>query len=150
MIVVVIVIMPAISPSFRLERSLHPHKMRSQGNEHVLDHMIGPNAKDIACNFSGQMTISQMPSKTRNLTGVFVPDFDDELGSGLNLQQSPILELQAISVGHRNRFWKVEKDVLTLIRGQANAPAVTRIKIESDCACRLLLRPMPGATTYRG
>jgi hypothetical protein len=52
--------------------------------------------------------------------------------------------LQAVSIGHRNRFRKVEKDILSLIRSQANAAAMARVKIESERACRLFLRPMPG------
>ena len=56
----------------------------------------------------------------------------------------PIFELQAISIGHRNRFRKVEKDIFALIRRQANAAAMTRIKIEGESACRLFLRPKPG------
>jgi hypothetical protein len=52
--------------------------------------------------------------------------------------------LQAISIGHRNRFRQVEKDVFAMIRSQANAAAMARIKIESESACRFFLRPMPG------
>jgi hypothetical protein len=51
--------------------------------------------------------------------------------------------LQAISVGHRNRFRKVEKDIFSLIRSKANAAAVPPVKIESESACGFFLRPMP-------
>jgi hypothetical protein len=40
--------------------------------------------------------------------------------------------LQAISISHCNRLRKVEKDVFALIRSQANATAMARIKIESQ------------------
>jgi hypothetical protein len=52
--------------------------------------------------------------------------------------------LQAISIGHRNRFWKIEKDTFSLIRGQANAAAMARVKIETESGRRLFLRPMSG------
>jgi hypothetical protein len=51
--------------------------------------------------------------------------------------------LQAISIGHRNRFRKIEKDIFALIRSQANAAAMACVKIESERAFRLFLRPMP-------
>ena len=149
-VVAVMVTVSAIGTPFRLERGPHPYKIRAQGKEHILNHMVRPNAKDIASNFSGQMTISQMPSEPRKLIGFFVPDLDNRLSSRLNLQQSPILKLQTVSISHRNRFWKVEKNFLTLIRDQANPTAVTCIKIESDRAGRLLSRPMPGAMPYWG
>jgi hypothetical protein len=52
--------------------------------------------------------------------------------------------LQAISIGHRNRFRKVEKDIFALIRGHANPATMPRVKIESESACRLFLRPISG------
>jgi hypothetical protein len=51
--------------------------------------------------------------------------------------------LQAITIRHRNRFWKVEEDIFALICGQANAAAMTRFKIKRENACRLFLRPEP-------
>jgi len=140
-------VMMAVTPvraAFGLEGSLHVHKIRSQPTEHLFDHIVRPNAKNLAANFGRQMPISQVPSKTCKLTGILMPDFDKELGSRLNLQQPSIVELQAISVGHGNRLRKVEKDIFALVRGQANATAMSRVEIESERACRLFLRPMPG------
>ena len=65
---------------------------------------------------------------------IFVTDFDDELRSSPDLQPPPVPQLQAVSVGHRYGFRQVEKDILALICGQANAAPVTRIKIESESA----------------
>jgi hypothetical protein len=90
------------------------------------------------------MPISQTPSKAHELLGIFMPDFDNKLGSGLDLQQPAVIKLQAISIRHRNRIRKIEKDVFALIRRQANAAAMARVEIESDRARRLFLRPMPG------
>ena len=133
-----------VRTAFGLEGSSHVHKIRSQPLEHLFDHMVRPNAKNLASNFGRQMPISQVPGKTRKLTGILMPDFDNELGSSLNLQQPSVVKLQAISVGHGNRLRKIEKDIFALVRGQANATAMARVEIERDGACRLFLRPMPG------
>ena len=73
-----------VSAAFRLERSLHLYEICSKAMEHILDHMVGPNAKNAVSNFGRQMTVSQMPSKAHQLIGIFVPHFDNKLRSGLN------------------------------------------------------------------
>jgi hypothetical protein len=118
--------------------------MRFETMEHILDHMVRPNAKNLVSDFGGQMPIAQMPSKAHELIGIFMPDLDNKLRSGLDLQQPAVIKLQAIAIGHRNHVRKVEKDIFALIRRQANAAAMARVKIESQSACRLFLRPMPG------
>ena len=144
--VIMLVMMAAIAvgAAFGLEGSPHVRKIRSQPMEHLFDHMVRPNAKNLAANFRRQMPISQVPGKTRKLTGILMPDFNNNLGGGLNLQQPSIVKLQAISVGHGNRSRKIDKDIFALVRGQANATAMARVEIEGDGACRLFLRPMSG------
>jgi hypothetical protein len=75
-----------------------------------------------------------------------VPDFDNRLRSGPHLEQSSIVKLQGVPIGHRNRIRKIEKDVFALIRGQANAAAMARVKIERERAGRHFFRPMSGGT----
>ena len=84
-IMVVMVAMATVSAAFGLEGSLHLYEIRSEAKEHILDHMVGPNAKNLVSNFSRQMPVSQMPRKAHKLIGIFMPDFDNKLRSGLNL-----------------------------------------------------------------
>jgi len=143
-IMVKMVVVAAVSAAFGLEGGLYLYKIRFEVMEHILDHMVGANAKNLVSNLSRQMPISQMPGKAHKLIGIFMPDFDNKLSSGLNLQQPPIVKLQAISIGHRNCFRKVEKDIFALIGSQANAAAMARVEIESDRASRPFLRPVSG------
>jgi hypothetical protein len=142
-IMVVMVAVGGVSAAFGLKGSLHDDQVRSEAMEHMLDDMVRPNEKKLVSNFRRQMAISQIPSETRKLVGVFMPNFDDKLCSGLNFHPVPIFKQQAISLSHRNRLRKVEKDVFALIRNQANAAPMPCVKIESESACGLFLWPKP-------
>jgi len=133
-----------VSAAFGLERDLHLHEIRSKTNEHILDHVVRPNAKNLTSNFSRQMPISQMPRKARQLIGIFMSDFDNELCCSLNLEPSAVFKLQAISISHGNRLGKVEQDIFAVIPNQANAASMARVKIESERSCRVFRRPIPG------
>ena len=143
-IMVVMVAITTVSAAFRLERVLQLYKLRSEAMEHLLDHMIGPDSKNLVANFGRQMPVPQMPGEAHELLGILVPDFHNRLRSGLHYEQSPIFKLQGVPIGHRNRFRKIEKDVLALIRGQANAAAMARVEIERERAGRAFPGPMPG------
>jgi hypothetical protein len=138
-----------VSAAFGLEGDVHPYKVCSEAKEHILDHVVRPNAKNLVSNFSRQMPISQMPRKARQLVGIFMSDFDNELRRGLNLEPSAIFELQAISVGHRNRLGKVEQDILALIPSQTDAASMPRVEIKSKGTCRFFRRPIPGESMNR-
>jgi hypothetical protein len=133
-----------VSAAFGLERDLHPCKICSEAKEHILDHVVRPNAKNLVSNFSRQMPISQMPREASKLVGVFMLDFDNELRRSLNLEPSTIFKLQAISISHGNRMGKVEQDIFAVIPNQANAASMARVKIESERPCRVFRRPIPG------
>jgi len=134
----------AVSAALRLKRRACRHESCSETVQHVFDHMIAPNSQNLVVNFGRQMAISQMPGETHELTGFSMADFDNVFWSRLHSEQSPVVEFQSISIGHRDRFGKVEKDLFALIRGQSKAAAMARVKIECDRARGLFLRPMSG------
>src|SRR5262245_55260169 len=148
-IMVVMVTITAVSAAFRLERRLHLYETRFEAMEHLLDHMVRPNAENLVANFIRQMPISQMPGKAHELIGFFMPDFDNALRCGLNLKQPSIFKLQGIAMGHGNCFRKVQQDIFALVCSQTNAAAMTRIEIESDRTSRLFLRPVSGGAMNR-
>ena len=143
MMFVTMMVTVAVSAAFGLERSLDLDEIRSQGLEHVFDDVVGPNAKDLILNLSGQMPVSQMPGQTHELIGVSVPDLDNKLRSGLDLEPPSIFKLQAIAISHGDCVRKIEKDIFALIPSQANASAMARIKVEGERAGRLFRRPIP-------
>ena len=134
----------SVSAAFGLEGDPRLYKVSSEPMEHTLDDRVGANAKDLVSDFSRQMPIPEMPRKAHKLPGVFMPDFDNRLRNGTNLQPPPIFKLHAVSIGHRNRFREVEKDIFALVCSQANAAAMAPLKIESESARRLFPRPMLG------
>jgi hypothetical protein len=145
----VMVPLAAIGTAFRLEGGHYLRKIRSETAEHIFDNMVGPESENLVSNFSRRMPISKMPGKAHKLNGIFMPCLDDEFSSGLNLQPPPILELQAISIGHRNRFREVEKDIFALIRGETNAPTMALVKVESESTRRFFFGPLPGGAMNR-
>jgi hypothetical protein len=143
-VVFVIVVVAAVRTTFGLKRGLHRYELRSKATEHVLDHVIGPDAKNVVSNFSRQVSVSQMPRKAHELMRIFVPDFYNQLRSSLNLQPPSIFQLQAITIGHSNGFRKVKEDIFAMIGSQTNTAAVAGVEIERQSAFRFFLRPMPG------
>jgi len=125
-----------------LERGPQFREVRAEAAEHLLDHVVGPNAENLVPNFSRQMPVSQVPSQANKLVWIFVPNFDNGLRSSVNHQPSPIFKLQTISISHRNGVRKVEEDFFALVRRQAYAAAMARVKIESESACSVFLRPV--------
>src|SRR5258706_14491207 len=77
---------------------------------------------------------------------ILMPDFNDLLGGRLNPQPASVVELQSISVCHRDSFGKIEKNIFSVIGGQANATTMTRVKIEGESAHCLFFGPVSSGT----
>src|SRR5262249_2049346 len=99
--------MTAFCASFWLKGRMHSYKTGSETLEQVFDYVIGSNSQSVGSNLSWQMTVAKMPGQTYELIGIDMSDFDNGLRGSLDFEPPPILELQAISVSHRNRFREI-------------------------------------------
>jgi hypothetical protein len=78
-------VMVSVSAAFRLESCLDRLEICSETSEHVFDHVVGSNEKNLSSNFGWQVSIAQVPGKAHQLNRIFMSDFDNILGSGLDL-----------------------------------------------------------------
>ena len=145
-IMIVMVIMTAVCPALGLERSIDLPENGAEAVKHILDHMVRTDTKGVVSNVGRQMTIAEMPCKAHKLARIFMPHLDNRLCGRLNHEPPPIVKLHTISIGHGDGLWKIEKDILPLIRREPNPASVPGIEIERDSACGIFLRPMPGRT----
>src|SRR5580704_17052387 len=120
----VMVIMSTVRATFRLERSVDFSENRAEAGKHLFDHMVRPDMEGCKSNLRRQMTIAEMPSKPYKLARIFMPHLDNRLCGRLNHEPPPILELHTISIGHGDSLWKIEKDILPLIRREPNPASV--------------------------
>ena len=153
MMMFVMVAVP-VSTALGLESGLDLLQICCEAAEHIFDYVVGSYKKNMVPDFGRQMPITQVPGKTHQLDRVFMSDFYKILRSRLNLQPPSIVQLQPVSFGHCNRFWKIKKNIVSLICGQAKAATMAFIKVEGKRACRLFLRPLPrgemnGSTMHR-
>ena len=142
----VMVIVTTVRAAFGLERSLDLSENCAEAGKHPFDHMVRPDKEGFMSNLRRQMTIAEVPCKAHKLARVFMPHLDNGLCCRLNHEPPPIVKLHTISIGHGDSLWKIEKNILALIRSQPNPAPMARIEIERDSACGIFLRPMPCRT----
>ena len=142
----VMVIVTTVRASFGLKRSVAFSENCAEAGKHLFDHMVRPDTEGFMSNLRRQMTIAEMPCKAHKLARIFMPHLNNRLWGRLNHEPPPIVKLHTISIGHGDGLWKIEKDILPLIRREPNPASVPGIEIERDSACGIFLRPMPCRT----
>jgi hypothetical protein len=133
-IMIVVMAMVPVRAALRLKTGLHLCKIRSKAPKHVLDHVIGPNTKNVISHFCRQMTVSKVPRDAHEPLKIPMPDLHNRFSSCFDLQPPAVTELEAISILHRNRLGKIEKHIFAVICAQPNAAAMASVKIKRECA----------------
>jgi hypothetical protein len=142
----VMVIVTTVRAAFGLKRSVAFSENCTEAGKHLFDHMVRPDTESFMANFRRQVTIAEMPRKAHKLARIRMPHLHNRLCGRLNHEPSPVVKLHTISVSHGDSLWKIEKDILALIRREPNPTPMARIEIERDSASGSFLRPMPGRT----
>src|SRR5215831_17718930 len=90
MAMMVVVLMAVIGSPLGLERGVDPREISAKPAEHVLDHVVGPNSKDLIADFSRQMSVAEMPGQACKLIRIVMPNLDHELGRRPHLEPSSV------------------------------------------------------------
>jgi hypothetical protein len=109
------VTMAPICAALRLKRCFEFCKLRAEAGEHILDHMIGPDAKGALQYLRGKVAVSEMPGEPGELMRIVMANFDNGLGCGPHAEPASIAELQSVTIRHCHRFRQVKQNAFTLI-----------------------------------
>jgi hypothetical protein len=142
----VMMIVAPVRAAFGLKRSFDLSENCAEAGKHRFDHMVRPDTESFMSNLRRQMAIAEMPCEAHKLARIFMPYLDNRLCGSLNHEPPSVVKLHTISISHGDSLWKIEKDILALIRREPNPAPMARIEIERDSACCSFLRPMPGRT----
>jgi len=145
----VVLSVATVGATLGLKRRPDRHQIRPEAIEHGFDHMVGSNAKNRDIDLRRQMPVPEVPGKTCELPWISVPDLYNRLHCRLYLEPSPIVQPQSVAIGHSNSFGQIEEHLFTLIRQQADTPAVTVFEIESDGPRGVVRWPMPRGSMNR-
>jgi hypothetical protein len=63
-VMMLVMVTVPVSAAFGLESSLDRLKICSEAAEHVFDHVVGPNPKNVVSNLCRQMPIAEVPRKS--------------------------------------------------------------------------------------
>jgi hypothetical protein len=137
-------VMVAVRAAFGLKGGLQPDQRRAEAAKHVFDHMIRPNPKTVAADLGRHMAVAEMPRESHELTRLRVSDVDDRLGRRANDEPRPVIELHAVSVGHRDRGGQIQQHLVVLIGDQTHTPTMPMIESERDRTGCKVLRPVTG------
>jgi hypothetical protein len=140
------VLTAAICSALGLKGRFNLAQLGSKATEHALDHVIGPDEKGILSNLRGKMAISQVPCEAYQLMAIRVVHLDKWFGGGSDPEPVTIIKLQPIAVSHGDCLGEVQKDILSVVRRQANSAPMTRVEIKSESADGLLGRPVSGGS----
>jgi hypothetical protein len=91
-VMVVVMLTAAICSAFGLKGRFNLHQLGSEANEHVFDHVVGSNKKNVSSNFGRQVPIAQVPGKPHQLMAVHVPDLYECFGSGSDPEPVAVIE----------------------------------------------------------
>ena len=120
--------MAAVRTAFWLEGRLKLHNRRSEAAKHLFDDVVRPYAKSLTPDLGRHMPVAEMPRESHELTRIRVSDVDDGLRRRSNDEPRPVIELHAVSIGHRDRCGQIEKYLVALIGDQADAPTMPMVE----------------------
>ena len=140
------VAMAAVRAALGLKGRLKLHNRRSEAAKHLFDDVVRPYAKSLTPDLGRHMPVAEMPRESHELTRLRVSDVDDGLRRRSNDEPRSVIELHAVSIGHRDRCGQIEKDLVALIGDQTDAPTMPIVESESDRAGCKFLRPFTGVS----
>jgi hypothetical protein len=136
----------SVSTRLRIERRFDGFDVAAEALDHVLNHMIGPDANAVTQQLHRQMAITEMPRDSHEFAIVMGVNFKQRLRACTDPNDRAVLQQQPIAVAQAQRLGEVDQQVMPGLRCQNDPAAVTAIEVDQD----LIDRIRPGTRRQDG
>ena len=121
-----------IGAAFRIEWGLDLDDPRAEPFDHVLDHMIAPDAQVPAGELNRQMTVAEMPGDSDQEMRVVAANLEQGFGGGDDLDQPAVLEHQRVAAPQHYNLRQVEQELKSARARHHHPAAVPIVEFEHD------------------
>src|SRR5882757_5377665 len=115
-----------------IERRIDWCRERAKALEHVLQHMIAPDAKAVVHELDVGVAVADVPGEPHEIERCFRADLDQPLRLSGHHDDRAVLQHEAIAVTHGHGLIEIEQQPRALLAGQYNAPPLAVIGVEHD------------------
>ena len=121
-----------VSATLRIEGRFQWRQPRAKAAQHVLDHVVTPDAQPVADDLHIDVPVTDMPGKPRQLVRIRRCDLDERLRPADNPDDTAIVEDEAIAIIQGRGLRQIEQKTRAALAAQNGAAAMALMGIERD------------------
>lgn len=147
-IMVVTVPVQIVRSTLRVKRCFERREPCAESAQHVLDHVIAPDAQAVADDLDVDVTIANVPGEPRQLVRVRRCNLDQRLGAADDPNDPAVVEHDAIAIMQGRSLRQIEQKPRAALTAQDDTAAMPLMGIERngiDGACGV---PMTGGFDF--
>jgi hypothetical protein len=104
--------------------------MTAQTLDHLLDHMVRPNADPVTQQLHRQMPVAEMPRDSHKLAIVMRVNLQQRFRTRPNPDNPAILQREPVTIPQAHGLRKIDQQVFAALGSQDNAAAMTAIEVD--------------------
>jgi hypothetical protein len=131
-VMIVTVTLLVVGAMLRIERRFERRKPSAQSAEHILDHVIAPDAQPIADDLNVDVAIADVPGEPRKIAGIRRRDLGQRLGAADDPHHGAIVEHKPVAIVQSRGLRQIEQKPRATLAAQDNAAAVPLVGIERN------------------
>lgn len=116
----------------RIESGLQQRHLRTQSAQHLLQHVVAPDADAVLHDLYVGVAVAEMPGQPHEFAWRGGPDLDQFLRLPADAHDGAIVQHQPVAVAQDHRLVEIEQDFRALLAGQHDAPPLAIVGVERN------------------
>src|SRR4029450_8339603 len=120
-----------VGPAFRVEGAFAFANAGAKAPDHIGNDVVCPDQQAALADLARQMPVAEMPANAGQRPRIATDDFHQALGGGLDADDTPILQLEAVAGGEHRRLGQIQEEGRAGVPREPYAPAAAPVVVEA-------------------